>query len=290
MSVKIRVGGAWVETGGITIGEGGFLEAITDVQYITASLASSQLANTVEPVDTTPFTGDQPQEALTQAVEPLFVAVGTTSTIATTPVAPGIPAGMTAGDYMVMALYTRVQSPDVTDVTTPAGWTLIGSAGPTGLAKSNYFFGRFWVTGDAAPSITIPNSRGAFAQISGWRYVNATTPLDTTATTAEHVSPEVTTSINTGRLPAITTVTTGSVIITQVAVNGYTTPYIPKIEAMITLASGSTAGISTAGGGLSVGVGWSHKAAVGIYQPLAIYALANTTQTWRAITIALRRL
>src|SRR4051794_14851233 len=102
-----------------------------------------------------------------------FVAAGTSgdngSVGSGNPTAPGIPAGMAAGDFMLLV----VHSTDNITTTTPVGWTLkqAQNAG-TGLRQT--IFWRRWVSGDAAPAISHTGGDACQARIYGFRGVSTT--------------------------------------------------------------------------------------------------------------------
>ena len=78
---------------------------------------------------------------------PAFVAAGTLSTANNASVTPGIPAGLTGGELMI--LQASIRSSGTGTITTPTGWTRIG-----GNAGANHMiFGRHYVNGDAAPTV-----------------------------------------------------------------------------------------------------------------------------------------
>ena len=114
-----------------------------------------------------------------------FVSAGTTSN-STTTVAPGLPAGVADGDQMVYVLEWRSTA---SAPAAPSGWTLAteaqtthgAEAADTGTAAVAVYLREF-VTGDAAPTISVTGRNGGRADIlayhrsagTGWDVASAT--------------------------------------------------------------------------------------------------------------------
>lgn len=89
-------------------------------------------------------------------------------------VAPALPAGIAAGDIMVMFVGCK---PFSATIVTPSGWTrLSGADGTNGSTASGVDTGsvqwavfiREWVSGDAAPTVTITSGNVALGMIIGF--------------------------------------------------------------------------------------------------------------------------
>lgn len=136
---------------------------------------------------------------------PTFVAKGAWAA-GTTSFSPGIPAGMAAGDFMILDVHTCNQA-----VTTPSGWTIVtgspistGTANTAGGTRLTQYY-RWWQSGDAAPSVAVTGGTVSNGIISGYRNVDPTTPFDATPT-----SNIVTPASTTLTWAAITTATAGA--------------------------------------------------------------------------------
>lgn len=95
---------------------------------------------------------------------PAFVAAGTAASGNNTSVAPGIPAGMADGG--IMLLFAAIRNSGTGTVgTNPTGWRTLVDFGNTRVMF------RYWVTGDAAPTVTFTNgvaNADTFARIFGF--------------------------------------------------------------------------------------------------------------------------
>lgn len=79
---------------------------------------------------------------------PVFVSAGTVSIANNASVTPGLPAGVADGNLMVMQITIRGSGGATPN--TPAGWTYLGGT----VARNNIIFGRHFVTGDTAPTVS----------------------------------------------------------------------------------------------------------------------------------------
>lgn len=208
----------------------------------------------------------------------------------TTSAAPGIPASMQAGDYMVLVVETEGAS-----VSVSAGWTQVtGSPLNRGTANTSggvrlAVYTRAWVSGDAAPTVTTTGAGHVVSMIFGFRGVDTTTPLDgvTPTTTSAAASATLT-------MPGITTATNNAVVVHCMAldsdnISSNSVTGAPT-NANLTFTGFGTSGelhdqtVATArGGGIFVAAG--EKAVAG--------ATGNTTATqvssaYLGITLSLR--
>lgn len=84
-----------------------------------------------------------------------------------------IPTGVVVQEYMVV----HAMCPGTGSVTTPAGWTLLGSEVPANSAPNLYVFGRAAVAGDAGSTVTFTGA--SLLQFSGWQVVYTAGPFPT---------------------------------------------------------------------------------------------------------------
>ena len=136
-----------------------------------------------------------------------FVAKGSWGA-GTTSFSPGIPAGMQAGDLMILDVHTCNQA-----VTTPSGWTTVtgtpistGTANTAGGTRLTQYY-RWWQSGDSAPSVAVSGGTVSNGIISGYRGVDTTTPFDATPT-----SNIISTASTTLTFASITTATAGAML------------------------------------------------------------------------------
>lgn len=94
--------------------------------------------------------------------------------VGTTSVTPALPAGIAAGDLMIMFVGCK---PYTATINVPAGWTLItGTNGANGAVASGIDTGsvqwaamyRSWATGDAAPAVSITSGNVCLGVIHGF--------------------------------------------------------------------------------------------------------------------------
>lgn len=98
---------------------------------------------------------------------PSFIAAGTVASGNNTSVAPGIPAGLSTGDTMLC--WAAIRNSGVGTVNTPAGWTPLLTTG-----TNRQLFGRRYVAGDTAPTITFTGgvaNADTVARIVGFRNI-----------------------------------------------------------------------------------------------------------------------
>jgi hypothetical protein len=84
------------------------------------------------------------------ASTPAFIAAGTVAHADNASVSPGLPAGMTVDTGHLMLLWAAIRNSGTGTVNTPTGWDLIPGTDFGNVA----LFGRYYVTGDAAPTVT----------------------------------------------------------------------------------------------------------------------------------------
>ncbi len=83
---------------------------------------------------------------------PVFIAAGTVSHASNASVTPGLPAGMTPDVGQLMVCMAAIRNAGAGFPTAPAGWVTL-SAG-VAATQNVQFFGRYYITGDTAPTIT----------------------------------------------------------------------------------------------------------------------------------------
>lgn len=132
----------------------------------------------------------------------------------TTSFSPGIPAGMAAGDLMILTIHTCNQA-----VSAISGWTQItsspvstGTANTAGGTRLTAYY-RFWQSGDAAPTVSVTGGTVSNGIISGYRGVDPTTPFDAATPVATTLTPASTTLTMTG----ITTNSANACIVWSIA-------------------------------------------------------------------------
>lgn len=79
---------------------------------------------------------------------PAFISVGTVAHAVNAPVTPGMPAGITPDVGQTIFVWAAIRNSGTGTPDTPAGYTLIANASNARL------FGKYYVTGDTAPTIT----------------------------------------------------------------------------------------------------------------------------------------
>ncbi len=151
------------------------------------------------------FNIQQAQAAIT------YVAAGAW-TVGTTSLVPPLPAGMVAGDLMLLVMHTANHA-----VTTPTGWTEVtgspisaGTANAAGGVRITVYY-RWWVSGDATPTVSVTSGTVTNGMIFGYRGVDMTTPFDATPT-----SNIVAAASTTLTMAGITTVTANAWIVHSV--------------------------------------------------------------------------
>lgn len=127
-------------------------------------------------------------------------------------VAVPVPAGVTAGEFLVAAVATS----DNATLTIPSGWTTIPGSDVLDASGPISCHGYYRVATAAEPAsytwsgITGTRTSGIMQRFSG---VDTTTPLDTTAGTVS------TGGVTTASLPSLTTATSGAVVVSAMALN-----------------------------------------------------------------------
>ncbi|HYF74143.1 MAG TPA: hypothetical protein VD864_15030, partial [Nocardioides sp.] len=76
-----------------------------------------------------------------------YVGAGAAATGNNASVAPALPAGLAAGDLML--LHASIRNSGTGTVDTPTGWTQLYGSG-----TNHAVFGRWWQSGDAAPTVS----------------------------------------------------------------------------------------------------------------------------------------
>lgn len=129
---------------------------------------------------------------------------------------PGIPASMREDDLMILAIATSNEVvsavSDWTEATSsPVGQ---GTAAAAGATRITVYY-RWWVSGDAAPTVSVTSGNNVEAIICGYRGVHRATPFDgVTPTTANNTPASTTLST-----PAITAATVGARILVLVGMD-----------------------------------------------------------------------
>lgn len=137
-----------------------------------------------------------------------FVAAGTFAS-GTTTAAPGLPAGVAAGDLLILAVETANVA-----VATPAGWNVATSSpvstGPANTAGGIRLsvFWRFFQTGDTAPSVSATGADHTTARIHAFRGVDSATPFDGVTPTTSTAAASTTLT-----MPGLTTVTANAWVV-----------------------------------------------------------------------------
>lgn len=157
-----------------------------------------------------------------------------------TSVAPAIPAGSAAGDRMVLFVGCK---PFNATIATPTGWTPIsGGSGTNGSTASGIDTGsvrwatfyRDWVSGDAAPTVSITSGNVALAVINGFQKGAGEVWMGPTASSGSDTSSGTGFSLTMSANPGVTVndmLVTGSVIAGDNATFG--TPTITATSATI---------------------------------------------------------
>lgn len=105
---------------------------------------------------------------------PTFIAAGTAGA-GTTSCSPGVPAGISAGDLLILA----VESIDGENPATPSGWnqvTVVFNLG-TGATRCT-LFSRVATSSESAPTVT-GTSDHIYGVITGWRHASGTPVIST---------------------------------------------------------------------------------------------------------------
>lgn len=200
-------------------------------------------------------------------------------------VTPGLPAGLAAGDLMLLFVHSANQA-----ASAPSGWTAIptpsgdhfrGTAGAAGGVRIDIFY-RWWQSGDAAPTVTDTGDLTC-AIICAYSDVDATTPFDNATPIGFNAAASTTLTLN-----GITTQSDEALVVHATALDrdaaSTTTAGTPSNANLSGLAERHDQTVSTAtGGGLVIHDGV--KAGAG--------ASGNTTATqtsnaWAGITLSLR--
>lgn len=200
-------------------------------------------------------------------------------------VTPGLPAGMAAGDLMLLTVHSANQA-----ASAPSGWSPIptvsgdhfrGTAGAAGGVRVDVFY-RWWQSGDSAPSVADTGDITC-AIICGYSGVDPTTPFDGAAPIGFNAAASTTLT-----LTGITTQSANALVVHCTALDrdaaSTTTVGTPSNGNLTGLAERHDQTVSTGnGGGVVIHDGW--KASAG--------ASGNTTATqtstaWAGITLSLR--
>lgn len=128
------------------------------------------------------------------SANPTFIAVGTSATANNASVSPGLPAGVAAGDAMV--LVASIRNSGAGTVNTPAGWTALASSGNLAV------FGRVYQAGDTAPTVTFAGgvvNADTMAKITAFRNTGITVNMVATQlnSSAQNIATPAASSIGT---------------------------------------------------------------------------------------------
>jgi hypothetical protein len=107
-----------------------------------------------------------------------YIGTGSIPADTATNISPGLPAGIVAGDLLLMAVHSNNNA---ANHSTPAGWTQILGLSPGGVTGGMYIslFWRYATGSTPAPTVTITGTGSGF--ISAYRYVHATVPVNAPA-------------------------------------------------------------------------------------------------------------
>jgi hypothetical protein len=155
-------------------------EPPTEAETATATEEASEPPTEVETATATEEISEPPTEEISEPppeAVPQWIANGTYQS-GTGNVTPGLPAGLQAGDMMLL----MVECQEAAVIPTPSGWnTFTGNSygnNPTGTVNDIQLraFYRFWQPGDTAPTITDPGDHVS-AIIALFRGVNTSAPF-----------------------------------------------------------------------------------------------------------------
>jgi hypothetical protein len=213
-----------------------------------------------------------------------FVNKGTFAS-GTTSISPGIPAGMAAGDFMLLTVHTPNQV-----VSAITGWTPVtstpvstGTAGAAGGTRVSTYY-RFWQSGDAAPTVAVTGGTCTNGIIAGYSGVDPTTPFDGVTPVATTLAAAATTLTMTG----LTTASENDLIFWSVARDvdaNSTTGVTAFTNANLTGIAEVHDQTVTTGPGGGIWVGYGFKATAGATGNLTV---TQTSSIAVGVTIALR--
>jgi hypothetical protein len=96
--------------------------------------------------------GGQPMTATSMSTDtPAYIAAGAVASADNASVTPALPAGITPDVAQLLVIWATIRNSGTGTVNTPTGWTVLAQVSPQ---RNVTVFGRYYVTGDAAPTIT----------------------------------------------------------------------------------------------------------------------------------------
>lgn len=96
--------------------------------------------------------GGQPMTATSVSTDtPAFIAAGAVAVGNNASITPALPAGITPDVAQLLLIWATIRNSGTGTVNTPTGWTVLAQVSPQ---RNVTLFGRYYVTGDAAPLIT----------------------------------------------------------------------------------------------------------------------------------------
>jgi hypothetical protein len=184
----------------------------------------------------------------------------------------GLPAGLTSGDVMVMAVTSRATS---TTINTPSGWTSAATLAFTNSHRLSVFY-RVAGGSESIPTVTQTVSQLMMVRIAAFSGCNQTTPLDVAVITDGNVAA------STFAAPSITPVSSGAM-----AVWVFSTPDDNTLNAA---SQGTTAfsDSSTTGSDGSLALVYELQTAAAPTGTTSLTQSANGPDNWNSIVLALR--
>lgn len=216
-------------------------------------------------------------------VAPAFGAAGSFGA-GTSSVAPGVPSG-TAQNHVVLCPVFAVSTGTVGTISTPSGWTLLGTntqAAAGGTSRTSVYRRVVPSGGITTPSFTCSGAVGMYATISRWTGVDTTTPEDVALDFA----------VGDSRFPTASSVTTVTGDVMAVALFSYADNWDTSSPTNgSTLAYGSSGYSSVTGSDGGQGGAYKVISAVGATGTIGVTMTQSSAQpleNWSAVMVALR--
>ena len=210
-----------------------------------------------------------------------FVAAGT-GAAGTTTATPGMPAGATTDDLLILVI--EGEGEDVNADGVPTGWTSIGSvASATDGAVDRTRCTVAWAWYDAGISRVVPDAGNhTIAQIFAFRGVDTTTPFDVASTTGTNATNATSHTAATG----MTTSTDGAMVVLAYT-HGDGTLTNPSAWANANLASatGTTAFMNDSGSDGTVGIIYGIDTTAGAVGSFTWSTATTEERSWRAMAL-----
>ena len=148
-----------------------------------------------------------------------FVAAGTTGA-GTGAVTPGMPAGATTGDLILLHIEGEGEDANADGSPTGGAWTLVGTvASATDGLTDRTRHTIYWAWYDAGLNRTVPDAGNhTLAVLTAWRGVDSTTPFDVASVSSSSATNNTSVSIT-----GLTTVTDGAMIVASSSAGDDTT-------------------------------------------------------------------